>query len=258
VPLQIGNGPEYLIRVDDICPTMSWSTWNEIERILIANDVRPIVAVVPDNRDPELERERPNPNFWDRVRGWKERGWTIALHGYQHLYVTRSPGLIGLNQYSEFAGLDYSEQYRKLAAGLQILDAEHVHPELWVAPAHTFDSQTLRALRALAMTDISDGFGLYPHTDADGTYWIPQQLGRFRFFPVGLWTVCLHIDDPLHADVRSFARHIENYRPFITDVPQAKKRYSTNHNYALSKAWAGAFRWSKRLRHNGLRGAAAS
>jgi predicted deacetylase len=258
VALQVGRGPEYLIRIDDICPTMSWSIWNEIEHILVVNDVKPIVAVVPDNQDPELLKEPPDPNFWDRVRGWQERGWTIAIHGYQHRYVTRSRGLVGLNQYSEFAGLDYEEQYRKLAAGLQILDAESVHPELWVAPAHTFDSQTLKALRALAITDISDGFGLYPHIDADGTYWIPQQLGKFHYFPTGLWTVGVHIDDPVHSNVRSFGRNIVNFRRFITDVPQVKRRYVMNHNYALSKAWAGAFRLSKRLRHGALGSWAAS
>lgn len=250
MPLQLGGGPEYLIRFDDVCPTMSWSIWNQIEPILIANDIRPIVAVVPDNRDSELQREPPDPKFWDRVRGWQERGWTIALHGYQHQYVTRSRGLVGLNQYSEFAGLDYDEQYRKLAAGLQILNAEHVYPQLWVAPAHTFDSQTLKALRTLAITDISDGFGLYPHIDGDGTYWIPQQLGKFHYFPMGLWTVCVHIDDPVHGNIRSFSRNIDNFQRFITDVPQVKRRYAMNHNYVMSKAWASAFRLSKRLRHS--------
>lgn len=237
---------------------MCWTTWNEIERILIANDVRPILAVIPDNRDPELERERPNPNFWDRVRGWQERGWTIALHGYQHVYATRSRGLIGINKYSEFAGLDYSEQYSKLAAGLEILARERVDPKLWVAPAHTFDSNTLKALRALGMTDVSDGFGLCPHIDKDGSYWIPQQLGQFHFFPIGLWTVCVHLDDPVHADTRAFARHIHNFRRFITDVPQVKERYPVDCNSSLSKACACAFRWSKLLRHKAfLRGAAS-
>jgi predicted deacetylase len=258
MPLLLSGGPEYLIRFDDICPTMSWSTWNEIERIVISNDVRPIIAVVPDNRDPELEREPPNTNFWDRVRSWEERGWTIALHGYQHLYVTKSRGLIGLNEYSEFAGLDYSEQYRKLEAGLQILDREHLHPKLWVAPAHTFDLDTLRALRTLGINDISDGYGLYPHTDRDGTYWIPQQLGRFRFFPAGLWTVCVHIDDPVHADTRLFGRNIENYRRFTTDVPQVKKHYSMSRHHVLNKTWAGAFRWSKRLRYSSFGNEAVS
>lgn len=258
MPFLLGSGPEYLIRFDDICPTMCWATWNEIERILIANDVRPILAVVPDNRDPELKREPPKSNFWDRVRDWQERGWTIALHGYQHLYVTRSRGLIGLNQYSEFAGLDYGDQYSKLAAGLQILDVERVHPQLWVAPAHTFDSETLKALRALAITDISDGFGLYPHTDSDGTYWIPQQLGRFHFFPTGLWTVCIHIDDPVHADTRMFARHINKFRPFITDVSEVKRRYPVNRCYALNRAWATAFRWTKGLRQHAFRGEGVS
>ena len=126
------SGPDYLVRFDDVCPTMCWSTWNQIERILIDQDVRPILAVVPDNQDPELDREPADPRFWERVRGWQARGWTIALHGYQHRYVTQSPGLVGLNRYSEFAGLPYAEQHRKLSAGLAIFEREGIQPQLWV------------------------------------------------------------------------------------------------------------------------------
>lgn len=250
--LSLPNNPEYLIRFDDICPTMRWSIWDGIEQVLIANDIRPILAVVPDNQDPQLRQEPAEPRFWDRVREWQARGWTIGLHGYQHTYVTKERGLIGSNRYSEFAGLPYPEQHRKLAAGMAILEREGVHPDLWVAPAHTFDAQTLEALRSFGIKTVSDGFGFVPQRDADGTFWIPQQLGRFHHMPFGFWTVCIHIDDPVHADVPAFAEAIKAFRRFLTDVPSVESRYGDKASHRINQAWSKALCWSKRMRYSGI------
>ena len=47
-------------------------------------------------------------------------GWSIALHGYQHLYETNDSGLLGLNKY-EFSGLSYEMQIKKLKMQLKSL-----------------------------------------------------------------------------------------------------------------------------------------
>src|SRR5436309_501178 len=57
----------YVVRFDDVCPTMNWSVWARIEPVLAKHNVRPLLAVVPDNRDPKLMIEPPRANFWDRV-----------------------------------------------------------------------------------------------------------------------------------------------------------------------------------------------
>jgi len=100
----------YLIRFDDICPTIDWYIWNEIETMLISANVSPILAVIPDNRDPKLMVDPPVADFWQRVREWQKRGWTIGLHGYQHIYVNNNSGILSLNKRSEFAGLSYDGQ----------------------------------------------------------------------------------------------------------------------------------------------------
>src|ERR1051326_483182 len=104
----------FLLRFDDICPTLNWRVWSRLESILERHRVKPLLAVVPDNRDAKLMVDAPDPDFWARVRDWQARGWTIALHGYQHAYVTTDSGIVGLNAYSEFAGLAYAEQKRKI------------------------------------------------------------------------------------------------------------------------------------------------
>jgi predicted deacetylase len=184
---------KFLLRFDDICPTMDWKIWNEVETILVEEGIKPILAVIPDNQDETLHDAEPNRHFWDRVRSWQTRGWTIGLHGYQHRYVTQDPGILGLRHYSEFAGLPLNEQQAKLVKALEIFRREGLRPKVWIAPAHSFDANTLLALASLGIRTISDGFALYPHRDSQGTFWIPQQLGKLRPVPSGVWTLCIHL-----------------------------------------------------------------
>ena len=245
--LKIRKGARYLIRFDDICPTTNWELWDQIEKVLCSYDVRPILAVIPDNQDPELRHGVEDPRFWERVRHWQAKNWTIGLHGYQHRYVTKSPGIVGLNRYSEFAGLSYEEQKSKLEAALAIFQHNAVTPDLWVAPAHTFDRKTVKALLELGVSTISDGFHIWPFVDADEILWIPQQLGDFHSMPLGIWTVCIHIDDPAHADAAVFQRQIERFRKNIIDVPTVQKSYLDNRQTSINNAVGKIVRWSKLL-----------
>jgi predicted deacetylase len=216
----------FLIRFDDICPTINWEAWDKLEKIMLHEDVKPIVSVIPDNRDEALYEGEPNERFWERVRSWQARGWTIGLHGYQHRYVTNEPGIVGLNCFSEFSGLSLEEQRDKLRKGLAIFDREGIRADLWVAPAHSFDANTVQALVSLGVRTISDGMALYPHRDSQGVFWIPQQLWRFRAAPFGVWTVCVHSKDHLYLDSAHFQRRIWEYRRSIASFPEILKAYS--------------------------------
>lgn len=212
---------QYLIRFDDLCPTMNWQIWSEIESVLNEWSICPILAVVPDIRDPELMLSPPVADFWDRVRAWQSRGWSIGLHGYQHLYVNSVPGILGITKHSEFAQLPREMQRHKLAAGLSIFSREGVRPDCWIAPAHSFDWTTVDLLAELGVAVISDGPWLLPHTDTRGITWVPQQLWRLREMPSGLWTVCYHHnewDDELLAE---FRQGMERFSSSIINLPQA-------------------------------------
>ncbi|MDB4969219.1 MAG: hypothetical protein JWN44_4908 [Myxococcales bacterium] len=211
------DGARYLVRFDDICPGMNWTVWQQIEQILADADVRPMLAVVPSNEDANLDVGPREERFWERVRGWQARGWTIGLHGYQHRYVTREAGLIGINDRSEFAGLPAAEQADKLKRAVEIFRAESVRPEVWIAPAHSFDAATVAALQDLGVDAISDGFFLSAHRDERGMLWVPQQMWSFRYRPFGLWTVCYHHNGWTAADLRRFAADVAAYRARITD-----------------------------------------
>jgi predicted deacetylase len=207
----------YLIRFDDITPEMNWRVWEEVERVLDRHRIKPLMAVVPDNRDASLAVGPPAPDFWDRVRSWQARGWTIGLHGYQHRYETSDGGIIGLNSDSEFAGLSREVQEGKLRAALAKFDAERVRAGVWIAPSHSFDDATLDLLAELGPRRISDGFFLHPHVDRRGLLWVPQQLWRLRKRRRGVWTICYHINRWKESDLAAFAGDVEAFAPAISD-----------------------------------------
>lgn len=215
----------YLVRFDDICPTMNWSVWTAVERILAETSVAPILSVVPDNQDDHLRVQAADPRFWDRVRAWQGRGWTIALHGYQHRYVTRDPGIVGLNERSEFAGLPHEEQESKLRSALGILRREGVTPRAWVAPSHSFDAATVEILERMGIRIVSDGLFLFPRVDAAGVLWIPQQLWRFYRAPLGVLTVCLHINSWTSGRIETFREDIRRYADRIATLDEIAEAY---------------------------------
>lgn len=214
----------YLIRFDDICPTMNWRTWDRIEPVLRAYGVKPILAVVPDNQDSKLRVDEGRADFWTRVRAWQEAGWCIALHGFQHRYVTRNAGLMGINSYSEFAGLSEAEQREKLVQALAIFRENEVYADVWVAPAHSFDAITVSLLLEMGIKVISDGFYARP-VRRMGALWLPQQLWKFRPMPAGLWTVCLHCNGYGEARILSLQEQIARYASRLTSVDEVLNSY---------------------------------
>jgi peptidoglycan/xylan/chitin deacetylase (PgdA/CDA1 family) len=215
----------YLLRFDDICATMNWKVWDQIEDILLKNDIKPILAVVPDNQDKKLQVNQANPQFWDRVRRWQKLGWTIGIHGYQHLYTTFDPGIIGLNKYSEFSGLPASEQKDKIQKGMEIFKREGVHPEVWIAPAHSFDQTTITVLKNSGIRVISDGYFLFPHLDSNGMMWIPQQLWKFYYLPFGIWTIGFHHNAWSETDLSKFHEKVQSYKESFASLDEIAEEY---------------------------------
>jgi hypothetical protein len=137
--------------------------WTEIESVLVRRQIKPLLAVVPDNQDPVLQVDAPAADFWNRVRAWQEWGWTIALHGFQHRYVTRNAGIAAVRKKSEFAGLSAEEQWEKLRRGVDIFEREGITPRVWIAPGNTFDATTVSLLPEIGIRIICDGYFRFPY-----------------------------------------------------------------------------------------------
>jgi peptidoglycan/xylan/chitin deacetylase (PgdA/CDA1 family) len=228
----------YLVRFDDLCPTMNWEMWSRIEPVLLEHKINPLLAVIPDNQDEKLRFAPSHSSFWEKVRKWQARGWAIGLHGYQHRFVTRQAGMVGIQRRSEFAGVPPAEQDEKLRRAVEIFRSNGVQPQVWIAPAHSFDWNTVAALQKLGIATISDGFALAPHTDSRGLLWVPQQLWNFRWRPFGVWTVCYHHNVWMGPQFTRFLRDVSAYRSAITDLPAVSSRYSRRRHTLLDGAYA--------------------
>lgn len=201
---------KYLIRLDDACPTMDAVKWQRMEDLLDAYKVKPMVGIIPNCQDPQLMQDESDPHFWEKAFLWQEKGWTIAMHGYDHCYIS-DQGMSGLNpmwERSEFAGVPLEKQREKIRYGIQILKAKGIHPKFFFAPSHTFDQHTLTALREESdIRIISDTIGRYPYKMGD--FWlIPQIVGHCVKMPIsGIYTFCFHpnmMDDAAFEELEKF------------------------------------------------------
>jgi predicted deacetylase len=211
----------FLLRFDDICPTMRWDIWSEIESALIHYDIKPILAVVPDNQDPVLQPAPAVPDFWQRVRRWQDLGWTIAMHGYQHLYVANDGGLVTLRKKSEFASLPAVVQEEKLRRGMEIFAREGINSRVWIAPGNAFDEVTASLLPKVGIDAISAGWSWRPFVGPHEITWLPCQLSILRPVPAGVWTVCYHSNSWSRLDFCDFLKGLARYRHNIVSLEEA-------------------------------------
>ncbi len=181
----------YFFRLDDIAPNMDWDDFKRIVHIFKKYDVRPLLAVIPDNQDTELLKHPLNHEFLIIIGGLKRNGWIIAQHGYRHVYGNQNGGILNINSKSEFAGLNFETQRQMTENGKKILEEKFGDINTFIAPAHSFDKNTVIALSANDFKYISDGIALYPFKKW-GITWLPQIFWHPRKFPVGLITFALH------------------------------------------------------------------
>jgi hypothetical protein len=215
----------FVLRFDDICPTMRWDIWSEIEEALITSGVKPVLAIVPDNRDPVLRPGPPGRDFWERARRWQDLGWTIALHGYQHLYVARDGGLVTLRKKSEFASLPAREQHEKLQRGMDIFAREGIKSHVWIAPGNAFDEVTVSLLPKVGIDTISAGWFWRPFIGPHDMTWVPCQLSILRPAPPGVWSVCYHHNGWSRSNMAEFKEGLQRYRENIVSLEEAVAQF---------------------------------
>lgn len=208
---------QYIIRLDDASEYMDYDKWNPYFEIFDRYHLNPIIAVIPYNKDPKLIHNHPDTSFWEKVRLWQKKGYRIALHGYEHLYQTADGGIIGMNNRSEFAGIDPVKQKDMLLQGIRKFKDEGIETEIFVAPAHSFDKKTLSAIKEVTkIQTISDGFFIHP-VYRDGINWIPQQLWEPVEKSTGVWTICCHPEISQTAETDKLFHFIKEHFHLFTD-----------------------------------------
>lgn len=215
---------QYLLRFDDFCPTMAWERWQRFSPVIDEFGIRPILAVVPENRDPELMVAVEDAEFWSRMRMMEAAGATIGLHGYRHVCNSTGRSLQPLHRTSEFAGVADGMQREWIQAGLKILRGHGLNPRIWVAPRHGLDHGTLCALRQEGIGIVSDGFARVPFSRG-GLTWIPQQLWAPVKKRHGVWTICIHSHTATDRQVEQVCSFISEHAAQFTSMDRVLSEF---------------------------------
>ncbi len=206
---------KFILRFDDIAPRMAWSKFVPLKKALENLGVKSILGVVPECLDEKLNIENVDERFFDQVREWQTYGDAILQHGTHHLYTTNNSGILKINKNSEFAGYGYREQYELIKKGKLILQKENCWQPYFMAPSHSFDKDTLKALADLGFVAISDGYGFSPYLD-HGILHVPQLASKpYKFIP-GISTLCIHINRMSGAEIKNLFCFVKaNKRSFV-------------------------------------------
>lgn len=194
---------KYIIRFDDFYNGMDVEKYSIITDWLIKFRIPAIIGVIPAWEENPFRNTSTKHNsngkynatidrgiFFQKMREVQSIGSEIALHGYSHkLHPCKS--MLNVNQYGEFPGLTFDEQKNKIALGKKCFEEQGLICRVFMAPAHSFDKETLRALRSENIPIITDGKALYPY-QSEGMTFIPQISSAPTTYPFGIITICLH------------------------------------------------------------------
>lgn len=218
---------QFSFRLDDITADMNWKNFIRIREIFEQNNICPLLGIVPDNHDKKLQIGESNPRFWNTLKELEKQGWVMAQHGFQHTYLTEKSGLLGLKEASEFAGRTYKEQRKALEQGRRILRAHGIVTDVFMAPGHTYDENTLKALYDLEFRYVTDGFSNDCYI-RKGLIFIPCKSAE-RPCGRGIDTLCLHINSMKEQQFLELEKMIRRNRKYIVNfgrlMEEKPKRY---------------------------------
>ena len=235
--------PQYIIRLDDLCHYSNLEKWERFFNLFDQYEIKPIIAAIPANKDPKLMNCGPyNPNYWELLRRLQSSGYMIGMHGYDHLYISKNPGMFKFNKRSEFAGLPLNIQSKKLAAATRMFDDEDIDVKIFIAPAHSLDYNTLKALKkATRITIISEGLLSFPYRRM-GFDWLPVQQNEAQQQGDGVWTFNYHPETCTDDSFNHLKEFITNHhKDFISpnDLHYRPYRFGQMiaEKYLIYKRW---------------------
>jgi len=184
------------LRFDDYHQDVDHGTWVDVLSQYDDRGLRGVVGVVPN-----YEGERLSGDVVEFLHELRESGWELAQHGYTHEDIGEGRGGPLYLDRSEFAGLDESEQDRRVGAGRDVLASHGIEPTTFIPPWHEYDLTTLRVLDDYGFDCCNEGRWPLPHT-REGVTLVPTHVPVLTpgMLAVGVVTVVGHPhldDDPM-------------------------------------------------------------
>lgn len=236
------------VRMDDITPDMDWKSFDAFVEMFKKYGIKPLLGIVPCNRDLKLAIDPPDPDFYKKMTALQQEGYCLAMHGCYHVYKTKKGGCFPLNPQSEFAGRTEKEQRQLLQTGKEYLEKNGIFTGIFMAPGHTLDKTTVKLLKELGFAYITDGYGQAPYKRWGMTWFPISFLQRFLLSDrAGTATLVIHAN---HSSVqelkeydRLFAQYRDNFIPYsaLLEMEAKEQRFiarGAEYSLALGKQWA--------------------
>ena len=225
----ISKNTGILIRLDDVAENMSWDLMKKLELLFDKYQIKPVLGVIPENKDKELLNYPKKDNFWEQVRIWKNKGWEIAMHGYTHVYDKNSKNddYFNYGGESEFCGHSLETQTFRIKNGLKKFNDEKIKVRTFFAPNHTYDKNTFVALKNCGINEVIDGYGLMPYVE-NNIKFIPQLFYKITLLPFGIQSTQIHLNYWEQKDFDNFEKFIKKNSKKIITYDQAIKKTNNN------------------------------
>ncbi len=219
------------VRLDDITPDMDYDKFYKMKQLLDTYQMKPLIGVVPFNEDKNLMRNPKREDFADFLQGLLREGYVVALHGYQHLYSSNEGGLFPLNHFSEYAGVPFEKQDEMIAEGKEQLKNWGVDTDIFMAPGHTFDGNTLKALKKNGFRYVTDGFGKRPYR-RNGLVFLPIAIKQADCYKQtnDFTTLVFHTNTMEESDFEKYKRMFETLKGSFISYSDYMKQEAYNRN----------------------------
>ena len=246
----INNNTGILIRIDDVCENMNWNLMSKLESLFDNYSIKPVLGVIPNNRDEDFLSFPRNDNFWDQVRKWQDKGWEIVQHGDTHIYdrlCSKKSDYFEYGGGSEFFGHPLDVQEKRIKNGLEKFKREKINIRFFFAPNQTYDENTFIALKNCGINEVIDGYGLMPYTEKNVKF-IPQLFEKVVLLPFGIQSTKLHLHVWDENDYKKFENFIKTNSKKIITYDQALNKINNSFLYKIIRYFMSKILKLKRMR----------
>lgn len=246
----INNNTGILIRIDDVCENMNWNLMSKLESLFDNYSIKPVLGVIPNNRDEDFLSFPRNDNFWDQVRKWQDKGWEIVQHGDTHIYdrlCSKKSDYFEYGGGSEFFGHPLDVQEKRIKNGLEKFKREKINIRSFFAPNQTYDENTFVALKNCGINEVIDGYGLMPYTEKNVKF-IPQLFEKVVLLPFGIQSTKLHLHIWDENDYKKFENFIKTNSKKIITYDQALNKINNSFLYKIIRYFISKILKLKRMR----------